>query len=349
MKLIIYLSIISLLFTSCTKREVIVVETKIKKVPKQIKKEVKPINIIPKEIIKEKTNIAIVYSSNSLGKYLIKISDISSLYMLNTKEDFSLKYIDINNKNLMSVLDTLKDDNISNVMIYIEKNNLEELLSYEDLEFFDIYLPLINNKQNQYKNIVFGGIDYDEQLKLIKSIAHSHIIEVYDNNKRNKKLHNILDKSDVTSYLLSGKYPNYKKFLEKHPLIKDSTLILNLNIVKSSILLSQITANEDLNITQAISVQNNYTPLLFVLTQVADTKKLVIANSITHMNKRIHDLNKLNTNNLKYNWVNYSTILGLEYLKYKKDILFGEVKIVNNQINYKTKLYKTKKKSFVLY
>jgi hypothetical protein len=322
----------------------------------------KPISksIITKDITKQvvtkkdiKTKIAIVYSSKTIGKYLLKIADISALYMLNKNDDFELNFFDIKNNTIDTMLNNLKTQHISKIMLYITEDNIIDLYNYPKINQFDIYLPLVNKSYDSYNpyftNIIYGGIDYKKQFELLKPIANSHIVEIYDNNQRNKKLHNALDKQNVTSYILSGKYPNYKKFLKQHKKIKNASLILNLDIVKSSILLSQITANDTLEVSQVLSVQNNFTPLLFVLTQIQDTQNLVIANSIINVDKKLYDLNKLNGHNLKYNWVDYSTILGLEYLKYKKQLLFGNVKIKDNQVNYQIKLYKTDKKSFIPY
>jgi SRSO17 transposase len=153
----------------------------------------------------------------------------------------------------------------------------------------------------------------------------------------------------ITSYQIKGRYPNYKSFIRQHRQIKNSSLILNLDIVKSSIFMSQISANDKIYVKQILSTQNNYSPLLFVLTQQKDRTKLIIASSINETNEKLYSVNKLLGNDIRYDWVNYSTIVGLELLKTKKSILFDNIEVINNQVQYPSILYKTNKNSFVPY
>ena len=40
-----------------------------------------------------------------------------------------------------------------------------------------------------------------------------------------------------------------------------------------------------------------------------------------------------------FNWVNYTTILGLEYFMTNNKKLFGNIEIKENQVNYPVKLF----------
>jgi len=72
-------------------------------------------------------------------------------------------------------------------------------------------------------------------------------------------------------------------------------------------------------------------------------------NSILNVDDKLYDVNKLLNNDIRYDWVNYSTILGFEYLKYKKLKLFNNIEIINSQVQYPVNLYSTKNNSFVPY
>jgi len=302
------------------------------------------------------STVAIIYSSKRIGKYSIKVSDVILAYSSINKDNFEYKFYDIeneNNESITNVFNTLKENNINNVIFYLTPNSLTNLYGYSELDDFNIYLPLINIKkanEDEHKYLIFGAIDYEKQLNSLIGIANSHIIEVYDEKRKNLRLHSMLENNEaITSYQIKGRYPNYKSFIRQHRQIKNSSLILNLDIVKSSIFMSQISANDKIYVKQILSTQNNYSPLLFVLTQQKDRTKLIIASSINETNEKLYSVNKLLGNDIRYDWVNYSTIVGLELLKTKKSILFDNIEVINNQVQYPSILYKTNKNSFVPY
>jgi len=383
LKYIINILIISFMFFGCNTKEIVqykipkdvLEELKSKKhFPKKKEKEIviqnkkdnnirqedQLVNKINNKINEINASIAIVYSSRIIGKYAVKVSNMALTYMIEKNDDFSLEFIDMYDnsiENIKSTLDKLRNNNITKIMMYLTNKDINNLSQYEYLDDFDIYLPLVNkdNSDINNTNIIYGAINYQKQFKKLKNISKSKLIEVYDNTYRSRVLHyelhknNDLNKYNITSYILSGKYPNYKRFLKTHKLLQDSSLILNLNIVKSSILLSQIRASEDINITEALSVQSNFNPLLFSLTQKEDVKNLILANSIKDVNPRLEELSRFLGNDIQYDWVNYSSILGLEYLKYKKKVFFNNINILNQEVNYPINLYKSTKKSFKPY
>ena len=364
MKYIISMIFISFLFIACNKKEVVIYNPS-----KSIK--INNLNSNLNNIVDYKSEyisngisdinntnnkIAIVYSSKKIGKYSIKISDIVLAYSTNLDIDFKYEFFDIENESAESIsnkFDEMYENNITKVMLYLTKPSLINLHGYEKLDNFNIYLPLINKNDIDLlfsNNIIFGGINYKKQLDKLKNTASSHIVEIYDNKYRNIKLHNILkDDENITSFILNGKYPNYKRFIETHSLLNESSIILNLSVVKSSIFLSQLRANDDLNISQILTTQNNYTPLLFVLSQKKDTENLIVASSIKKINTKLYNMNNLIGNDINYDWVNYSTILGLEYFKTNNKVLFDNIEIVDSQVDYSVDLFITNNNSFISY
>jgi SRSO17 transposase len=135
----------------------------------------------------------------------------------------------------------------------------------------------------------------------------------------------------------------YKRFL-KNRKFENSMVILNTPIVKTSILLSQIRAL-DVNIQGVLSTQLNFTPLILSLTQKEDRKNLNVANSIGNLPIDLKEINSILDNNIEYSWVNYSIIVGMEYLTNSLK-LFEDLKIRDNQIVYPITIYKVKKYSF---
>lgn len=84
--------------------------------------------------------------------------------------------------------------------------------------------------------------------------------------------------------------------------------------------------------------------MLLTLTQYNDRKKLYLANSIQKSPLDIREINALFDHSIVYDWVNYSTNVGLDYLfsSYFTNGIPREFKekISGNQIIYKTDIMK---------
>ena len=317
-----------------------------------IKSEEKKENIIKEEKTKAIYNIAIIYASNNIGKYSIEATNTAMGYLLVKGVEFDLKVFDIideTKENIESILDKLYEQNISKVIFFITTKNLNYLNGYDKLSQFNIYLPLVNARfyKGDNKNIVFGAIDYIKQFEKIKEQSKSHIVEIYDDSMIGKTLHKLFKKvkPDLISIKISGKNPKYDKILKQNRFMQNATVVLNTSIVKSSILLSQIRANE-IEVDRVLSTQVNYSPLLFVLTQKADRKKFFVINSIEKLPSVIEEFSLLLGNDILYNWVNYSTLIGLEYLLTNKKRLFKKININNNQVEYNLEILQTKDNKF---
>lgn len=359
MKNIIIIFISILFFTGCQNiqpRQAEVVQTSIKKqktihkkkseepVIKEMLSDIETQTETPIVIVKDK--IAIVYASKTIGKYAIEATNSAVTYLIQNKNSFELNIFDIKNENKNSIeyiLDRLRTQNIKKVLFMVTSNSVDFIFEYKEIELFNIYLPLVDKTKSKYRknNIVFGAINYKEQFKSLIRYANSNIVEIYDDSILGEKLHeelmDINNSKNIQSLKLSGKNPNFARFLKKNKIIRNSTIILNTPIIKSSIILSQIRANS-IDVVEIFSTQLNYTPLLFVLTQKKDRDRLLISNSIGTLPRKLESINKLLGNNILYNWVNFSTILGLEYLKENKKLLFDKINIIDNQVEYNINL-----------
>jgi len=98
------------------------------------------------------------------------------------------------------------------------------------------------------------------------------------------------------------------------------------------------------------STQINYNPLLLSLTQYDDRKNFYIANSIGKSDTNLLAINKLLGNNILFDWINYSTSIGMDYIytlyfNNNAKRLFNE-NIISNQVNYNISIVKPTKSSF---
>ena len=76
------------------------------------------------------------------------------------------------------------------------------------------------------------------------------------------------------------------------------------------------------------------------LTQDKDRDKLIVANSIDVVDKELRDDIAISGGNIVYEWVDYSTLVGINYLYYGKNSNLVPTKIENNQAMYNPRLFK---------
>ena len=120
---------------------------------------------------------------------------------------------------------------------------------------------------------------------------------------------------------------------------------MNTSIIKSSIILSQLRAYGTVPY-KILSTQLNYTPLVISLTQYPDRKNFVIANSISKTDFKLQESLLLLDADIEYNWVNYSTLVGVDSLFSKTQSQLFPEKIIDNQVSYDVLLYKNTRHGF---
>ena len=306
----------------------------------------------------ENHTLAILFPSYTIGKYALEATNSVSTYLINKNKKFKLNAYDVvvlNRKNILQAIKKIKEDKVTKVIAMITKDELEYIREIDNIDNIKFYLPLINkydvDNYEQFKNLdlTFGAISYKEQFKsLIEFSRNKPLVEFYGNSGIGKTLHKYLENEKIIyAKKIDDNNGRYKYFLENNKKLDNSVVLLNTPIVKSSILLSAINA-QDLNIASILSTQLNYTPLVFSLTQKHDRKKLVIANSIGEIPSELEEYNKLIGNNLSYSWVNYSTIIGAEYLTNKNINIFKDLSLVENQVVFPVHLYRVGNSSFNL-
>ncbi len=299
-------------------------------------------------------DIAIVFPSQIIGKYAADATNAMMSYLIYKDSDFNLKVFDTINEDKKSIEDTfleISNQGISKVMVLFTHNGAKYLTSIKDIESYEIYMPLIhkNDMDLNIKSVVYGSIDYSKQFNALLEYSNKKNIEFYDNSSLGNRLSkNLINENIKLEYQkkIGNDNREYNRFLNrKSKKLTNSSLIINMPIVKSSIILSQISVN-DIDVYGILSTQVNYTPLLLSLTQVQDRKNMIVANSISHTNNTIEEYNSLLDNDINYKWVNYSTIIGTQYLVNKDISSFKSVSLENNQMQYPVKLFNTTKYAF---
>jgi SRSO17 transposase len=229
------------------------------------------------------------------------------------------------------------------------QDSIDTLLEVQDLDRLNLYLPLINKNEvvKSPQNIVFGAIDYKNQIETLLTQSNKQNSIFYTNNALGLKLKEYVENSNqnVKATTVINKHTNVFKRIVKNKKLRNSSLFLNTSIIKSSIILSQLRAHEA-NVYKILSTQLNYTPLVISLTQYPDRKNFVIANSIERTDLKLQESLALFDADIEYNWVNYATLIGMDYLYKKDDSGLFPSKIEDNQVKYNVRLYKNTRHGF---
>jgi hypothetical protein len=335
------------IFTGCIKQEVVIKsQPKVIQQPKPIVVEELETQEIPQPQ-DEKANLAIIFSSKVIGKYAINATNSVMNYLIYKNNDFNLKVYDIPSENIQdiqSAFDKINSENMTKVIALFTKNGSSLLGQVENIDFCDIYLPLVKKDDISLENsnIIYGSIDYSKQFDKLLNFANPKTVEFFDNSGMGNKLSQILKTKNTNLFYskeissdTKGYFDYFKGRVQK---LNDASLIVNMAIIKTSIILSQINANE-IKLSNILSSQLNYTPFLFSLTQVEDRQNMIIANSIGNTDDILQEYNLILDNDIKYNWVNYSTIVGTQYLINKDISMFDGIKIEDNQVDFFVNLY----------
>lgn len=303
-------------------------------------------NKIEIDTTKVKMKVAFLYPSNLVSKYAKSSINTVSGYLSHQDSDYELVVIDTENESasrIDSAFQEVKKSNIKNVIALFTPNavgTLNNVVS-NDLK---VYLPLIEKKEVSSSNssLIFGSISYEEQVKKLINYSSGNNVMFYQDTYLGLKLKKSYESvvSDTRLKKEISKHENNFKGIVTGSGLANSTLFLNTDIVKSSLILSQL-RSYDIYPKVILSTQLSYDPLLMTLTQDKDRDKLIVANSIDVVDKELRDDIAISGGNIVYEWVDYSTLVGINYLYYGKNSNLIPTKIENNQAMYNPKLFRS--------
>lgn len=299
------------------------------------------------DMTKANINLAFVYPT-ALSKYAKSSINTVAGYLSFKNAQYNLTVIETPDENYKSIEDAfLKLNNTDNkniIALFSPKaiNSLSKIVNSN----FKVYLPLIEKKESleNNNNLIFGSISYEEQLKKLSYYANGNNILFYQDTylSRNiKKAYNNVVSSGIEREIKNSE-KNFKGVVGG---LNGSSLYLNLDIVKSALVLSQLRAS-DVSPAFIFGTQAIYDLNLLTLTQDEDRKKLIVANSIGEVDKKLKDeINSMGAD-LNFSWVDYSTLVGVNYLVDGNSNLIP-TKIENNEAIYMPRLYKSTSFGFV--
>ncbi len=292
--------------------------------------EIRMINIsilnLGSSIISEKVRIALLLPYKIIGRYASSTTNASFAYLIAKNHSFELKSYKIESENIKDIgeaLSKISEDGFYYVIAPLTQKGADAI---EEINpNINIFFPTINKKDvnSTSSYLVYGGIDYQAQSDLLLKEAVSPLVIFHDKSSIGKKLSlyeedrfingDILDiNRSVVKFSIPKRTTNLEKQLAENEKIIEGTFFINTPIVKTGMIMSQLTLY-DTNATNVLSTQINYDPLILSMTQYEDRKNMIIANSITQNKNIFIETNSLLGNDIVYDWINYTTTVGIDY------------------------------------
>lgn len=304
------------------------------------------------------TRIAILLPQKNIHRYAI--STVNSVYAylflknINFKVEVFNSY-DEKEESLKKALDEIMLKGYKFVIAPLTNKGVNFINSYNNSLL--IFIPTLNKTSvfTENSNVFFGGIDYEEQVKKLLEISNQKVAIFSDGSELGAGIDMMIRKNaSMISYenqILGSKF-NLKPMLASNYRLNNASIFLNMPLVKSSLLASQI-RSFDIKPFNILSTQINYHPMLLTLTQYNDRKNMYIANSISKSIPQITLSNEILGNDIEYDWVNYAVNLGMDFfytnfINTAANPIFEE-RMINNQIEYKINIIKPSVYKFELF
>jgi len=297
----------------------------------------------------EELKIAMILPNKTIGRYAHTTSTAVFAYMLTREHPYKLKTFQISSESpdeIMQVLQEIKAQHFQYVIAPMTLKGAQTIVKNE--EELTIFFPTIHKSElsNMGRNIYCGAIDYKAQIKKLMPFTKAPLVVMYDKSLKGMRLLEMTKSSylnesalrknsEVLTYAVAKKRSNLKGYFNKNKKIQNSTFFLNTPLIKSAMILSQLSVY-DVEVSNVLSTQINYDPLLLSMTQRKDRKNLYIANSISVQDDNLVQTNALLNNDIVYDWINYSSSIGVDYFYHKitgEERLY-DLPVVNNQVIY---------------
>jgi SRSO17 transposase len=313
-------------------------------------------------IISGELRIALLLPYKTIGRYAASTTNSAFSYLITKNRAFELKSYKIENESTQEIQKTItqiEEDGFDYIIAPLTKKGADALVKIDPKMY--VFFPTINkndiNSSSPY--LFYGGIDYKAQTNMLLKEAVSPLVIFYDKSAIGKKLSlyeeesfkdkSFLDDSTdistisknnrVIKYSIPRRTTNLERQLKRNSKINEGSFFLNTPIVKSGMIMSQLTLY-DANATNVLSTQINYDPILLSITQYNDRKDMIVANSITEQNNVLIESNALLSNDIIYDWINYTTTVGVDYFfnLLTNDSREYNIDLQDNQMIYKIEL-----------
>lgn len=247
-------------------------------------------NKIEIDTTKVKMKVAFLYPSNLVSKYAKSSINTISGYLSHQNSDYELVVIDTENESsnrINSAFEEVRSANITNVIALFTPNAVGTLNNVVPSNL-KVYLPLIEKKEVSSTNssLIFGSISYDDQVKKLISYSSDNNVMFYQDSYLGSKLKKSYESvvSNVRLKKEIKKNENNFKGIVTGSGLANSTLFLNTDIVKSSLILSQL-RSYDVYPKVVLSTQLSYDSLSTTSIELATINLSLSLSCVNVINK----------------------------------------------------------------
>lgn len=305
-------------------------------------------------ISKSNLKIALLVPKKVIGAYANSVSNSILAYLLFKDIQFQFEVfdsVDEEESSLSQKLGQIRAKGYQFVIAPLTEKGAEIIINTTpDLL---VFIPTVNKFEMSEagSNIIFGGIDYKRQIDALLTYANDKIVLFNDGSRRSIELAEYVKEQAFDNIAYARDIKNIKTDLsgsiKKNSKLKKASIFLNMPIVKSSLVASQLTQHK-ITPHVLLSTQVNYNPLLLKLTQFKDREFFYIANSISYPDEKLKEINLLLGNSPDYSWIDYSASIGMDYIFSTQlgDMRVFDEEIYGNQIEYKVRVEKAGRSSF---
>ena len=299
--------------------------------------------------------IAVLVPQKTIKKYAITSVNSVMSYLLYQNYNFDLNVFnsgDEREESLLTALREIKAGEYNYIIAPLTPEGAKIIANH--VKDTMVFIPTLHSSSvsNASSNIFFGGIDYAQQVALLSEFANERVGTFEDGSPLSFQLNALVKKNSQRVFYekrIESSKANFKQLFKGNTSLNNASHYLNMPLVTTSLVASQLRANEIFP-NALLSTQINYNPLLLTLTQYEDRDKMFVANSIQKAPAELEEINAFFGHDIVYDWVNYSSSIGADYLcnqffAGKTNKTFNEV-MQNNQVIYNTAIYKPGRNEF---
>lgn len=295
--------------------------------------------------------IAVIIPQKIIKSYANVVSNAVLSYVLKQDADIEIKFINSNDESPQSLTNAMQTARVQgfNYFIAALTSNGANIINSLVLSNELIYIPSVHSSFiiNPKPNLIFGGIDYKDQISALLAYSNEKIVAFDDGSSLGQKLNEYvrMQSSDYHEASIVGKDINLNDTLSKKSKFDNASIFLNIPIVKASLVATQMRGFEIKPYT-LLSTQINFLPNIFNAIAQRDRQNLFIANSLNPVNDLFLGLGDLFDVDFRYSQIGYSSAFGAEYIytnfiDKSADRIFTE-RVENSQVLYGVKIYNAK-------
>ena len=295
--------------------------------------------------------IAVIIPQKIIKSYANVVSNAVLSYVLKQDADIEIKFINSNDESPQSLTNAMQTARAQgfNYFIAALTSNGANIINSLVLSNELIYIPSVHSSFiiNPKPNLIFGGIDYKEQISALLAYSNEKIVAFDDGSSLGQKLNEYvrMQSTDYHEASIVGKDINLNDTLSKKSKFDDASIFLNIPIVKASLVATQMRGFE-IKPYALLSTQINFLPNIFNAIAQRDRQSLFIANSLNPINDLFLGLGDLFDVDFRYSQIGYSSAFGAEYIytnfiDKSADRIFTE-RVENSQVLYGVKIYNAK-------